>query len=497
MSTYASRIRPIAQWVRRAVAMGLLSSASAALGQVPAPYAVTLAASAFAQLLIPLVMVSLWGLDEFRMAGQAADRNDWAWVEGTASKQLRRLAEKRERQGAEGSSADDVRDSEQRWLLMRAYARQRMGRYAEALADYRAATDFVERPDFSIELNRGICEMVLGRWGEAEHLMLRLAEREPQRWEPQYNLGVIRSITGDKIGAQLALERLRPLNGAMADALDEQYVSRLPTSADATRPESDAPSKASEALGRELTRALAELPVFPSGDLGVVSAPGRLAHPRLAIDGRAIALPPGEWVLASRREYRIRGTIAGSSPQSSEGLTFPALAGSAFLLGNGELRAIVKFASHRALPSYETIFFGPESCSEHGAFVTGRLGYETRKEEPGTCAYARRLETPAASNSEDVHKAHALALAMGARIPLGWYEFHYTGYRRSDLPYTERKPRLWDERKETYWSAQVLWPATALAGDLVAVDWLTAFPFRANPVRARGDESASIGWVGP
>jgi len=302
----------IALWGRRLLTAGLLAAASLAQSQV-APIVPAMAAGAVAPLLIPLVLLLVFQTDASRNAEKAVASNSWPWVEKIASAELRKRAKEREEQAAQESSTGEAWRSEQRWLLMRAYARQRMGRYAEALADYRSATDAVERAEFSVLLNRGICETVLGRWGEAEHLMMRLAEREPQHWEPQYNLGVIRSITGDEVGAQLALERLRPLN--------------------------------------------------------------------------------------------------------------PAMAGSAFLVRDGALRAIVTFTSNRATREYQTIFFEPQSCDSRGAFVIGRLGYE-KLEAPGTCAYARRLDTPGESNSEDVRKAYALARQLGARVASGWYEIH-------------------------------------------------------------------------
>lgn len=451
-----SRLRALPRRMRPAVLAMLLAATPALQAQVPV-YPIPMAPAAFAPLLVPLILViaaEQGGLFSMRDARIAAQSNQWPAVLAIANKELRRQAATRDGEAPARANAPAMSEHERTWRLLRAYAQQRMGRYAMAAEDYRLVLAERDPADAGVELNYGICLMVLARWGEAQHLMLRLAEREPKRWEPQYNLGVIRSITGDEVGAQIALERLRALNADMANTLESQYLRERPDSGAAP-----APAPAAPAIGAA-PDPLLQLPALTSTDLSAVSAPGRLPESTLVIGQKLIRLPAGRWALASRREYSAPATMAGWLPaQSSDPRAgreqFPALSGTAFALEAGTLRAIVSVATNVEAP-YGSFFFDPPPCDARDAFIDQRLGYG---EEPGTCAYARWFATPDESHRDEVRGAAALAQRLGAVVPRGWYELHLAQYGSGVLV-----------------SLTVVWPAVWMAGNLVAADWLTSLP---------------------
>jgi hypothetical protein len=79
-------------------------------------------------------------------------------------------------------------------------------------------------PTFAAGLSLGLCEMAVWDLNAAAATMVRLSPLAPQRWEPIYNLGVIRALQGDLDGARAAEAALRPRNAEMADALLSRYI---------------------------------------------------------------------------------------------------------------------------------------------------------------------------------------------------------------------------------------------------------------------------------
>lgn len=344
---------------------------------------------------------------------------------------------------------------EPRLRLGRAGVLQSQGRYTEAVRAYQDALEGAEVPDIALEKNYGLCLMVIGQWGAAEQVMRRIAEREPERWEPQYNIGVIRSILGDSRGASAALSRLRSTNPSMATALEAQYVGPIIASGKALGAGASAAMESDRSTLESKDR-LSSLPELFSSDLETIAPPGVLPKPAISLGKKSLTLPPGRWMLATRYRFQAKGVIPGgtSTAATSAGVepSVPALSGSVLQFGiDGELRAIAVFASN-SIEKYDGLFFDPEPCDTGGAFIVGQSAYG---QLPGSCNYARRLRSPADSTIAEVRGAHAQARRLGAFISNRWYEIRAAHYG-----------------VDNFWSLTFLWPATVMAGDLVAADWM-------------------------
>ena len=344
---------------------------------------------------------------------------------------------------------------EPRLRLGRAGVLQSQGRYAEAVRAYQDALEGVEVPDVALEKNYGLCLMVVGQWEAAEKVMRRIAEREPERWEPQYNIGVIRAILGDARGANAALSLLRSTNPSMATALEAQYVGPIIASGKSLNAEGSAATERDRSA-LESKDFLSSLPQLPTSDLETIDPPGMLPKPAVSLGQKSLILPPGRWMLATRHRFQAKGVIPGVTPTAVTSAdaepSVPALAGSMLQFGiDGELRAIVAFASN-SVKKYDGFFFDPQPCDKGDAFIVGRSAYG---QLPGSCIYARRLRSPADSAIADVRGAHAQAEALGAFIPDRWYEIRAAYYG-----------------VDGFWSLSFLWPANSMAGDLVAGGWM-------------------------
>jgi Flp pilus assembly protein TadD len=187
-------------------------------------------------------------------------RGDWASVVAMATQHL-------------GAKPGDLY-----WLELRGRALQRQMGCAAALPDLRQAFDgrlaqapLQPEPTFAAGLSLGLCEMAVWDLNAAAATMVRLSPLAPQRWEPIYNLGVIRALQGDLDGARAAEAALRPRNAEMADALLARYI--VPGSA------SPAPDTAAGLSAQALPERL----------------PPALAEQALTIGNRMLVLPQGRW----------------------------------------------------------------------------------------------------------------------------------------------------------------------------------------------------------
>lgn len=113
-------------------------------------------------------------------------RGDWGGVVALAS---RRLSE---------------HPGSLRWHEIRGRALQRQGRCADAIPDLRLVFDTLlaqpevpKQSSFDLGLVLGLCEMALWDFPSATMTMSRLKVLAPERWEPDYNLGVIRTLQTD------------------------------------------------------------------------------------------------------------------------------------------------------------------------------------------------------------------------------------------------------------------------------------------------------------
>jgi hypothetical protein len=193
-----------------AVALGLpLQARAQAPFLVPIPASILVAP--LVMLLIPLGM-ELSKSDEKRVQELEA-RGDWASIAAMATQHL-------------GAKPGDLY-----WLELRGRALQRQSGCAAALPDLRQAFDerlaqapLQPEPTFAAGLSLGLCEMAVWDLNAAAATMVRLSPLAPQRWEPIYNLGVIRALQGDLDGARAAEAALRPRNAEMADALLSRYI---------------------------------------------------------------------------------------------------------------------------------------------------------------------------------------------------------------------------------------------------------------------------------
>jgi Flp pilus assembly protein TadD len=366
-----------------ALALGLPMQARA-----QAPFFVPIPASILVgplvMLLIPLGM-ELSKSDEKRVQELEA-RGDWASVVAMATQHL-------------GAKPGDLY-----WLELRGRALQRQMGCAAALPDLRQAFDgrlaqapLQPEPTFAAGLSLGLCEMAVWDLNAAAATMVRLSPLAPQRWEPIYNLGVIRALQGDLDGARAAEAALRPRNAEMADALLARYI--VPGSA------SPAPDTAAGLSAQALPERL----------------PPALAEQALTIGNRMLVLPQGRWFGTAASSRTVLGGHIRVAPVKIDRVELTTL-GAFEVTGAGRLAAAVAFTANKKQAFGISYWNVDDPCASRDGVYVERFNSPFDQPE---CLRLRVL-TPAMMRAvADLQPVLQAAEAAGATLPAAAYEVQY------------------------------------------------------------------------
>ena len=370
-------------------------------------------------ILIPLGM-ELSKTDEKRVRELEA-RGDWAAVVALATRQL-------------AAAPGDLY-----WLELRGRALQRQSGCAAAVPDLGQAFDLrmaqtpvAAEPAFTVGLALGQCEMALWDLPAAADTMGKLAALAPQRWEPVYNLGVIRALQGDGPGARAAEASLRERNPAMADALLERYIQ-------------PAPAQTAPGVAAQTAAASAATADAPTARL-----PPPLAQTGLNIGNRMLVLPPGRWFAAPAGGRTVMGGHIRAGPVKIDPVALTTL-GAFELSASGGLAAAVAFSAN-AKQAYGISYWNvDEPCALRNALIVDRFNSPYDQPE---CLSVRVVTPALARTAADLAPALQAAQAAGATLPAAAYEVRYARYGL-------------DRVVVATW----LVPTQRLAGDLAAVQW--------------------------
>ena len=409
---------------RAALALALAGIPTLARTQAPFPIpaAPSIVVGPLMLLMIPMLM-DLSQPDRSTLRYLEA-RHDW---DGVAALATARLAKR----------PDDLK-----WVALRGQARQRQGRCAQALPDLRRVFDGLSaqpgakvEPVFSSGLAQGLCEMALGDWPAATQTMTRLAALAPARWEPSYNLGVMRALQGDMGAARDALAVLRPLNPASAGSL-QTYLDACASSGATAAANPGAPAPSS--------------PV-PSAQLD--GPAGAAAHTRLTIGVRAIVLPPGRWVRTADALESMEGRQSHRFDAAVTQVPVTTL-GAYALADDARLASAVAFSANAVRAFGASFWSVPDPCSMRDALHVEQLRKYLGQPE---CLYVRLVKPGSAVASPHLGTVLQAALAAGAALPAAAYELYYARY---------------DED----WVVSTTWlvPLQRIAGDLAAIQWTQA-----------------------
>lgn len=405
------------------LALALTAAPARAQAPFPIPVPASVLTIPLLLLLIPLGM-ELSKTDETRIR-QLESRGEWGALVALAT---RRLAE---------------RPGDPQWHEVRGRALQRQGRCVDAIADLRVAFDggmaqavVPGEPTFAAGLTLGLCEMAVWDLPAAARTMTRLAQLAPERWEPDYNLGVIRALQGDLDGARAAQALLRPKNPAMADTLQARSIG-------------PAQAAATPAL------------VTPA-DTGVTAAPPvPMADARLVIGNRILVLPPGPWFMGSTTQQTVRGSQMRYAATRLNDV--PVVTASAFAMtADARLSAAVSFSANPKQAYGTTWWQADEPCVLRDALVLER--FKSAFDQP-ECLSVRVVDPAAALGSTRLQPALQAAQAAGATLPASSYEVHYARYGLD-------------------WVVSATWllPAQRVAGDLAAIQWAHALADGLRPL---------------
>jgi hypothetical protein len=395
-----------------AVALGLPPQVRAqAPFFVPIPASILVAP--LVMLLIPLGM-ELSKSDEKRVQELEA-RGDWASIAAMATQHL-------------GGKPGDLY-----WLELRGRALQRQSGCTAALPDLRQAFDerlaqapVLPEPAFAAGLALGLCEMAVWALPAAADTMGRLVALAPQRWEPDYNLGVIRALQGDLDGARAAEAALRPRNAEMADALLTRYI--------VPGPASPAPAAAAGLSAQALPERL----------------PPPLTEQVLTIGNRMLVLPQGRWYGTAASSRTVLGGHIRVAPVKIDRVELTTL-GAFEVAAAGRLAAAVAFSAN-AKQAYGISYWNVDDpCASRDGVYVERFNSPFDQPE---CLRLRVL-TPAMMRAvADLQPVLQAAEAAGATLPAAAYEVQYARYGLD-------------------WGVTSTWlvPTHRLAGDLAAVQW--------------------------
>ncbi len=402
-----------------ALALGLPLQARA-----QAPFFVPIPASILVgplvMLLIPLGM-ELSKSDEKRVQELEA-RGDWASIAAMATQHL-------------AAKPGDLYS-----LELRGRALQRQSGCSAALPDLRQAFDgrlvqlpLLPAPAFAAGLSLGLCEMAVWDLNAAAATMGRLAPLAPQRWEPIYNLGVIRALQGDLDGARAAEAALRPRNAEMADALRTRYITPVSGRAAASgAPAAEMPAGAT--------------PAATPGE----RLPTLLADSVLAIGNRTLALPPGRWYGTAPGSQTVLGGHIRVAPVKIDPVVLGVLG--AFELANqGQLAAAAVFSANPKQAYGISWWNVDEPCILRDGVYAER--FRSAFDQP-ECLSVRVVTPAMARASRDLQPVLLAAEAAGAGLPEAAYEVRYARYGLD-------------------WVVTSTWlvPTQRMAGDLAAIQW--------------------------
>jgi hypothetical protein len=354
-------------------------------------------------------------------------RHDW---DGLAALATARLAKR----------PDDLK-----WVALRGQARQRQGRCGEAIPDLRRVFDGLSAQRdaklesvFSSGLAQGLCEMALRDWPVATQTMTSLSALAPKRWEPSYNLGVIRALQGDMDAARNDLAALRPLNPAMAASL-QTYLDACAScgAAAVANPPAVAPSS------------LALPASHPDGPAGAAAD----TDTRLTIGVRTIVLPPGRWVRTADALESMEGRQSHRFDAAVTQVPVATL-GAYALADDARLAAAVAFSANAVRAVGASYWSEPAPCGVRDALHVEQLRKYLGQPE---CLYVRLVTPASAVASPRLGAVLQAALTAGAALPAAAYELHYARY---------------DEE----WVVSATWlvPLQRIAGDLAATQWAQA-----------------------
>jgi hypothetical protein len=413
------------------LAVALATPPARAQAPFPIPVPASVLTIPLLLLLIPLGM-ELSKTDETRIR-QLESREEWGALAALAT---RRLAE---------------RPGDLQWHEVRGRALHRHGRCMDAIADLRVAFEgrmaqavVPAEPAFAAGLTLGLCEMAVWDLPAAGRTMTRLAQLAPERWEPDYNLGVIRALQGDLDGARAAQALLRPKNPAMADTLQARSIG---------------PAQAA-ATAAPVTPADTGVTAAPP-DLRTAALPVPMADARLLIGNRILVLPPGPWFMGSTTQQTVRGSQMRYAATRLNDV--PVVTASAFAMTpDARLSAAVSFSANPKQAFGTTWWQADEPCVLRDALVLER--FKSAFDQP-ECLTIRVVDPAAALGSAPLRSALQAAQAAGATLPGASYEVHYARYGMD-------------------WIVAATWllPTQRVAGDLAVIQWAHALADGLRPL---------------
>jgi hypothetical protein len=255
-------------------------------------------------------------------------------------------------------------------------------------------------PTFAAGLSLGLCEMAVWDLNAAAATMVRLSPLAPQRWEPIYNLGVIRALQGDLDGARAAEAALRPRNAEMADALLSRYI--VPGSV------SPAPDTAAGLSAQALPERL----------------PPALAEQALTIGNRMLVLPQGRWFGTAASSRTVLGGHIRVAPVKIDRVELTTL-GAFEVTSAGRLAAAVAFTANKKQAFGISYWNVDDPCASRDGVYVERFNSPFDQPE---CLRLRVL-TPAMMRAvADLQPVLQAAEAAGATLPAAAYEVQYARY---------------------------------------------------------------------
>jgi len=398
-------------------------------------------------LLIPLGM-ELSKSDEARVR-ELESRGDWAGLAALAS---RRLSE----------HPDDIY-----WHELMGRTLQRQGRCGEAVKHLRLAFDarLVQTSPagdaaFAAGLALGLCEMAIRDLPTAAQTMTRLRTVAPERWEPDYNLGVIHALQGDREAARAAAAVLATKRPEMAEALQSRYLDPASAPPQIESP----PADGGTILAPPPSRTGA--PAVPLDDL------------RLAIGSRALILPAGRWFLTGTEKKMIRAKRAHRESWTE----IPVSTAHAFALAAGTRVSAVLVFSTNTRQAFGMSLWDDEPCMVRDAVFVERFRSSFYTPE---CLSLRLVDAATAMASASLRPALQAALAAGGTLPAAGYEVHYAHYGM-------------DWMVSATWLLPTQRLAGDLAGDLDAIHWAHALANVLRPLgREPGAQEVTVPLPGP
>lgn len=439
---------PAPSSVRRiAAALATMTLCTALTGpgsaRAQAQFAVPIAAEV---VIVPLLLLLGVGVASMNRSDESSIRDlerveNWRGLERLAT---RRLGQLERGDPTDAAKPQEKRDASIRWHVVRAHARRQQGNCAGAVEDGNAIQALSGRMPEPLAEDHVACLLTLERWEAAASVYASMATAAPERWEHWYRLSFARARIGDAAGAAAARQSLEALNPRMAAALGRN----LREGAAGTGRVEGTPDHAS--------------PVITGPDLASARVPGLLVPAKLSIGTRTLLLPPGVWMLASRRASIAQGRIARQASVMPV-LEVPTLEGIALSSADGAtIDAALSFRANTrgggGISDWAT-----ESCTGAQGLRVDR--FAGRFDTP-ECLVVRRLAASSLQQSGSPWSVLVPEAAASGVTPL--QEYFEVRYARYGI--------------DTFVEVAMLVPAASFTSDDSAIAWAYTLATRVRPL---------------